>query len=180
MGAERFQRPGKEAAGSRHEPGVARQAVTAAEPIGPPTETWMEEGLRRENRRAALKRVQANQGAPGVDGMTVDELPGHLRKAWPALRAQWRQGTDVPAPVRAVQLPKPGGGGIDHITAHGRSCSRGCRSCASSDAAESPRSVVGRWASRSCHSRLASSRSRAISTTSLSVHLCSCASRRQR
>jgi hypothetical protein len=34
MGAETFQRPGKAAAGSRHEPGVARQAVTAAEPIG--------------------------------------------------------------------------------------------------------------------------------------------------
>lgn len=111
MGAERFQRPGKEAAGSRHEPGVARQAVTAAaEPIGPPTETWMEEVLRRENLRAALKRVQANQGAPGVDGMTVDELAGYLRKAWPAIREQLLQGTYVPAPVREVQLPKPGGG----------------------------------------------------------------------
>lgn len=111
MGAERFQRPGKEAAGSRHEPGVARQAVTAAaEPIGPPTETLMEEVRRRENLRAALKRVQANKGAPGVDGMTVDELPGYLRKAWPAIREQWLQGTYVPAPVREVQLPKPGGG----------------------------------------------------------------------
>ena len=111
MGAERFQRPGKEAAGSRHEPGVARQAVTAAaEPIGPPTETLMEEVLRRENLRAALKRVQANKGAPGVDGMTVDELAGYLRKAWPAIREQLLQGTYVPTPVREVQLPKPGGG----------------------------------------------------------------------
>lgn len=111
MGAERFQRPGKEAAGSRQEPGVARQAVTAAaEPIGPPTETLMEEVLRRENLRAALKRVQANTGAPGVDGMTVDELPGYLRKAWPAIREQLLQGTYVPAPVREAHLPKPGGG----------------------------------------------------------------------
>jgi len=111
MGAERFQRPGKEAAGSRHEPGVARQAVTAAaEPLGPPTEMWMEEVLRRENLRAALKRVQANTGAPGVDGMTVDELPGYLRKAWPAIREQLLQGTYVPAPVREVPRPKPGGG----------------------------------------------------------------------
>ena len=106
MGAERFQRPGKEATGSRHEPGVACQAVTAAaEPIGPPTERLMEEVRRRENLRAALKRVQANQGAPGVDGMTVDELPGYLRKTWPAIREQLLQGTYVPAPVRAVQLP---------------------------------------------------------------------------
>src|SRR4029453_4993986 len=65
------------------------------------------------------------------------------------------------------------GGGIDHIADHVRSCSRCCRSCASSDAADTPRSVVGRWASRSCHSRRASSRSSAMSTTSLSVHLCS-------
>ena len=111
MRAERFQRPGQRAAGRRHEPGVARQAVTAAaEPIGPPTEAWMEEVLRRENLRAALKRVQANQGAPDVDGMTVDERPEYLRKAWPAIREQWLQGTYVPAPVREVQLPKPGGG----------------------------------------------------------------------
>ena len=111
MGAERFQRPGKEAAGSRHEPGVARQAVTAAaEPIGPPSATLLEEVRRREHLRAALKRVQANQGAPGVDGMTVDALAGDLRKAWPAIREQLLQGPDAPAPVREVQLPKPGGG----------------------------------------------------------------------
>ncbi len=111
MGAERFQRPGKEAAGSRHEPGVARQAVTAAaEPIGPPSATLLEEVRRREHLRAALKRVQANQGAPGVDGMTVDALAGALRKAWPAIREQLLQGPDAPAPVREVQLPKPGGG----------------------------------------------------------------------
>jgi RNA-directed DNA polymerase len=70
----------------------------------------MEEVLRRENLRAALKRVQANKGAPGVDGMTVDELAGYLRKAWPAIREQLLQGTYVPAPGREVQLPKPGGG----------------------------------------------------------------------
>jgi retron-type reverse transcriptase len=53
----------------------------------------MEEVLRRENLRAALKRVQANKGAPGVDGMTVDELPDYLRQAWPAIREQLLQGT---------------------------------------------------------------------------------------
>jgi len=82
MRAEKHQRPGKEAAGSRHELGVARQAVTAAaESIGPPTDTLMEEVLRRENLFAALKRVKANKGAPGVDGMSVEELPNHLPPA---------------------------------------------------------------------------------------------------
>jgi len=80
------------------------------EPIGPPTEALREEVLRRENLRTALKRVQAHQGAPGVDGMTVDELPDYLRKAWPAIREQRLQGTYAPAPVREVPLPKLGGG----------------------------------------------------------------------
>ena len=89
MRVEKHQRPGKEVAGSHYEPGVARQTVTAAaETIGPPTETLMEEVLRRENLFSALKRVKANKGAPGVDGMSVDELPEYLREAWPAIREQ--------------------------------------------------------------------------------------------
>jgi group II intron reverse transcriptase/maturase len=59
---------------------------------------------------AALKRVQTNKGAPGVDGMTVDELPAYLREAWPAIREQLLNATYVPSPVREVHLPKPGGG----------------------------------------------------------------------
>jgi hypothetical protein len=82
MRVERLQRPRKEAAGSRHEPGVARQTAPAdVEPIGPPTEALMGEVLRRENRLIVLKRVQANKGAPGVDGHTVDELPAYLLRA---------------------------------------------------------------------------------------------------
>lgn len=111
MRAEKHQRPGKEAASSRHEPGVARQAVTAAaECTGPPTETLMEEVLRRENLLSALKRVTANKGAPGVDGMSVEELPNYLREAWPAIREQLLSETYSPSPVREVHLPKPGGG----------------------------------------------------------------------
>lgn len=111
MRAETPEQPGKEAAGSRHGPSAERQTVTAAaEPIGPPSETLMEEVLRRENLLAALKRVRANKGAPGVDGMTVDELPDHLRQAWPAIREQLLKATYVPSPVREVHLPKPGGG----------------------------------------------------------------------
>ena len=99
MRVERLQRPGKEAAGSRHEPGVARQTAPAdVEPIGPPTETLMEEVLRRENLSRRVEAGPSQQGAPGVDGMTVDELPDYLRKAWPAIREQLLQGTYVPAP----------------------------------------------------------------------------------
>jgi group II intron reverse transcriptase/maturase len=70
----------------------------------------MEEVLRRENLFAALRRVKANQGAPGVDGMSVDKLPDSLRRAWPEIREPLLSETYVPAPVRVVYLPKPGGG----------------------------------------------------------------------
>jgi RNA-directed DNA polymerase len=111
MRAEMRQRPGKEAAGSRHEPGVVHQTAPAGgEPIVPQPQSLMEEVLRRENLFAALRRVQANKGAPGVDGMSVDALPDHLRQAWPEIREQLLSETYVPAPVRVVYLPKPGGG----------------------------------------------------------------------
>ena len=110
MRVERPKQPEKEAAGSRHELGAVRQTVTVVvDPIDPPTETLMEEVLRRENLLAALRRVQANKGAPGIDGMTVDELPDHLRTAWPAIREQLLTATYVPSPVREVQIPKPDG-----------------------------------------------------------------------
>ena len=60
MGIETPQRPRKEAAGSRHEPGLVRQTAPAStDPIGPQTQTLLEEVLRRENLRTALKRVQS-------------------------------------------------------------------------------------------------------------------------
>ncbi len=111
MRAEMSAHSGKEATGSRHEPGVVRQTVTAImDPIDPPTDNMMEEVLRRENLWAALRRVQANKGAPGIDGMTVDELPAYLRTAWPTIREQLLNATYVPSPVREVHIPKPGGG----------------------------------------------------------------------
>lgn len=111
MWVEKPAQPGKEVAGSRHEPGAERQTVTAVlDPIDPPTDNLMEEVLRRDNLLAALKRVRANKGAPGIDGMTVDELPVHLRTAWPVIREQLLNATYVPSPVRKVEIPKPGGG----------------------------------------------------------------------
>ena len=70
----------------------------------------MEEVCERENRRKALKRVRANQGSPGIDGMTVDELPEYLEQHWPAIREQLLRGTYEPKPVLRVEIDKPDGG----------------------------------------------------------------------
>lgn len=70
----------------------------------------MEYVLARENLREALRRVRKNQGSPGIDGMTVDELSDYLREHWPTIREQLRTGTYQPQPVRQVEIPKPGGG----------------------------------------------------------------------
>ena len=70
----------------------------------------MEEVCERGNRREALKRVRANQGSPGIDGMTVDALPEYLEQHWPAIREQLLSGTYKPKPVKRVEIPKPDGG----------------------------------------------------------------------
>jgi RNA-directed DNA polymerase len=74
------------------------------------TERMMEEICERENCREALRRVKANKGGPGVDAMSVDELPGYLVQHWPEIRAQLLSGTYRPQPVRRVAIPKPDGG----------------------------------------------------------------------
>jgi len=70
----------------------------------------MEAVVERGNAQAALKRVQQNQGSPGSDGMTVADLPGHLREHWPTIKAQLLAGTYQPQPVKRQPIPKPGGG----------------------------------------------------------------------
>ena len=64
----------------------------------------------RSNLFAALARVQVNGGAAGVDGMTVEELPTHLKAHWPSIREKLEAGTYQPSPVRRVEIPKPSGG----------------------------------------------------------------------
>jgi len=77
-----------------------------------PTQTasLMEEVCQRDNLWKALKRVQANKGAPGVDGMTVQRLPKYLKRHWPKIREQLLAGTYQPQPVKRVEIPKPDGG----------------------------------------------------------------------
>src|SRR5690242_3393615 len=74
------------------------------------TEQLMEEVCGRENCKQALKRVKANKGSAGVDGMTVQELPAFLKEHWPAIREQLLSGTYRPQPVKRVEIPKPDGG----------------------------------------------------------------------
>ena len=76
----------------------------------PTTEQWMEEVCERENCKQALRRVKANKGSPGIDGMTVEKLSGHLKEHWPAIREQLLNGTYTPQPVKRVEIPKPDGG----------------------------------------------------------------------
>src|SRR5450432_932947 len=65
--------------------------------------------LERGNLQRALKRVRQNKGAPGTDGMTVDELPVHLRHHWPEIRAQLEAGCYCPQPVKRVEIAKTAG-----------------------------------------------------------------------
>lgn len=73
-------------------------------------EQLMEEVCERRNLEAAYRKVRANKGAPGVDGMTVVDLEAHLRQHWPTIREQLLKGTYQPQPVKRVEIPKPDGG----------------------------------------------------------------------
>lgn len=57
-----------------------------------------------------MKRVRQNKGSPGVDGMTVDELPEYLAEHWEEIREQLLAGTYQPRPVKRQEIPKSGGG----------------------------------------------------------------------
>jgi RNA-directed DNA polymerase len=93
-------------------PGEGTESRTAEceteSPAG--VEQLMEEVCGRENCLRALRRVKANKGSPGIDGMKVSELPGYLKQHWPAIREQLLSGTYHPQAVRRVEIAKPDGG----------------------------------------------------------------------
>jgi RNA-directed DNA polymerase len=62
------------------------------------------------NLTAALKRVERNKGAPGVDGVSTEELRAYLKIHWPGIRSSLESGRYKPQPVRRVEIPKPDGG----------------------------------------------------------------------
>ncbi|WP_247887198.1 reverse transcriptase domain-containing protein, partial [Azospirillum sp. SYSU D00513] len=80
----------------------------------------LDAALARENLLRALKKVRANGGAAGVDGLDIDQTAERLKTHWPAIRDRLREGTYRPQPVRRVMIPKPGGGerelGIPTVT----------------------------------------------------------------
>ena len=85
--------------------------------------TWkelMEEVVMPANIARAMKRVIANQGSPGIDEMTFDELPDHWQRHQALLQEQLLAGTYKATPVRRVTIPKPDGGerelGIPTVT----------------------------------------------------------------
>lgn len=91
----------------------ARQTDAACnESTGQSVVVTLEEVLSRSNMLAAYHRVVSNKGAPGVDGITVDELGDLCRDQWEAIRESLLDGSYVPSPVRKVEIPKPGGKGM--------------------------------------------------------------------
>jgi RNA-directed DNA polymerase len=73
-------------------------------------EELMEQVVTHENATAAWRAVKRNAGAPGIDGMTTEELRDHVRQHWDTIRTKLLAGTYVPVPVRRVEIPKPDGG----------------------------------------------------------------------
>ena len=107
------EQPRRAGGGTAEGKGVERQAHTVRrEQAGEETSMLMEEVVRRENMKAAHKRVVRNAGAPGADGMTVEELAPYCREHWPRIRKELLSGTYRPQPVRRVEIPKPDGKGM--------------------------------------------------------------------
>lgn len=97
--------------GESRESERSEQTPVAASGNGRPgTRALMSEVVDPLNIERAARRVRSNKGAPGIDGMTIGELPGWLREQWPGVREQLLAGTYEPSPVRGVMIPKRGGG----------------------------------------------------------------------
>ena len=70
----------------------------------------LEEILSRENMRLAYKKVKANKGASGIDGINIEEIDDYLKENWVNIRDKIRERKYKPKPVRRVEIPKPDGG----------------------------------------------------------------------
>ena len=89
---------------------VGRVETGAAEgKPGGVSDDLLEQVLSRKNLLQAWKRVQANGGAPGIDGMTIAQFPAFARQHWERIRSDLKRGTYRPAAVRRVMIPKPSG-----------------------------------------------------------------------
>jgi RNA-directed DNA polymerase len=76
----------------------------------PEGEQLTERVVERENMKRAYARVKKNGGAPGIDGMTVEDLEDYLKRHWPRIKVELLEGRYLPKPVKRVEIPKPNGG----------------------------------------------------------------------
>ena len=98
---------------NRREEGLGASKVTAErETLEPETEQLMEAVVERENMWSALKQVERNKGAAGVDKMTVEQLRAYLREHWQRIKAELLADDYHPQPVLKVEIPKPGSKGM--------------------------------------------------------------------
>ena len=98
---------------NRREYGLGASRVTARrEDSIPGEEQLLEAVVERENMWSALRRVERNKGAAGVDNMTVEQLRAYLREHWLRIKEELLAGEYKPQPVLKVEIPKPGGKGM--------------------------------------------------------------------
>lgn len=99
----------------RGEAPKAESKGTELIPVGgnsesPANAQLLEQILSPGNMRRALRRVMSNKGSPGVDGLTVKELPAYLCDHWGEISKSVLEETYTPSPVKRVEIPKPNGG----------------------------------------------------------------------
>jgi RNA-directed DNA polymerase len=99
-----------EAGEAQPDPSEGSSPPPAPDRVGTLAQGLMEAVVDAANMRRALKRVRANKGAPGVDGMTVHQLPAFLSTEWTRLKQELLDGAYRPQPVKRVEIPKPDGG----------------------------------------------------------------------
>jgi RNA-directed DNA polymerase len=99
-----------EAGEAQPDPSEGSPPPPAPNRAGTLAQNLMEAVVDADNMRQALKRVRANKGSPGGDGMTVQQLPVFLKTEWPRLKQALLDGSYQPEPVRRVEIPKPDGG----------------------------------------------------------------------
>jgi group II intron reverse transcriptase/maturase len=111
--AEAYASVARAEAGGRNLSGVAAGAEAGTAAVGrtkPEVLRLMEAAVERSNMLCAYERVVKNEGAPGVDGLTVSEFKPWLQAHWPSVRQALLTGEYMPAAVRKVEIPKPQGG----------------------------------------------------------------------
>src|SRR3989338_2800469 len=87
----------------------ASKSTASQEHSSPRENQLMGEVLTKENMIKAMRRVEQNQGAAGIDDMTVDELKAYLKQEGPRIRGELLEGRYKPRPVRRVMIPKADG-----------------------------------------------------------------------